>query len=50
MYAIYYGHTEVTKLLIAHKANLVLQDNVSIYEIFACCVYLYGSVYMQGEE
>ena len=49
MYAIYKGHTEVTKLLIAHKANLDLQDNVSIYEIFVCmCIFVWECIHARG--
>ena len=43
------GHTEVTKLLIASKANLDLQNNVSIYEIFVCmCIFVWECIHARG--
>ena len=43
------GHTEVTKLLIASKANLDLQDKVSIYEIFVCmCIFVWECIHARG--
>ena len=43
------GHTEVTKLLIAHKANLDLQNKLSIYEIFVCmCIFVWECIHGRG--